>query len=461
MNKKYDLIILGGGSGGISCAKEASKQGAKVLVIDSRKGLGGTCVNVGCVPKKLLYQASAMINDNMFNLYGWDIKIKKHNWKRLINNIHNYIKKINNNYIDEFKKLKIDYINGYGKYIDPYTIECNTNTKKIIFNCKKSVIAVGGKPKKLGIEGEEHCITSDELFNMKTAPGKTLIIGAGYIALECAGFIKGLGNDVNVMVRSEYLRGFDRECVNFVVQNMKNKGILFIDKSYPVKIEKDKKKIKVYYIKNKIEYIDTFDTVLLAVGRVPFTDYNTIGLKTNALGYIISNSKSSPGYTEGTSHPDIFAVGDILESGIELTPVAIMAGKLLAKRLFGNTHIKMDYTNIKMDYTNIPTTIFTPLEYSSIGITNEEAIAKYGNKITVYNKYYNPVSLTDNNLLNFYKIILVNSKIIGIHIVGKNSSEIIQGFSLSIKYNLPLFDNLIGIHPTSAEELFNLTSNNC
>ena len=131
-----------------------------------------------------------------------------------------------------------------------------------------------------------------------------------------------------------------------------------------------------------------------------------------------------------------------------------MAGKLLAKRLFGNS-------NIKMDYTNIPTTIFTPLEYSSIGMTNEEAITKYGNKITVYNKYYNPVSLVDNNILNFYKIILINSKIIGIHIVGKNSSEIIQGFSLAIKYNLPLFDNLIGIHPTSAEELFNLTSNNC
>ena len=171
MNKKYDLVILGGGSGGISCAKEVSKLGARVLCIDSRQeALGGTCVNVGCVPKKLLYQASSIINDNNFNLYGQDINVKKHNWKKLIKNI-------NNEYFKEFKKLNIDYINGYGKYITPHKIEIIKNNKKIIVKCKKSVIAVGGKPKYPGIPGEEYCITSDQLFSLKNHLVKHLLLG--------------------------------------------------------------------------------------------------------------------------------------------------------------------------------------------------------------------------------------------------------------------------------------------
>lgn len=256
------------------------------------------------------------------------------------------------------------------------------------------------------------------------------------------------------MVRSECLRGFDRECVDFVVENMTNKGIIFIYNSAPIKFEKNNKKIKIFYNKDNEEKTELYDTVLLAIGRIPHTNYNTIGLKTNELGKIISDKKIGPGYTEGTSHPDIFAVGDILESGIELAPVAIMAGKLLANRLYNKS-------NIKMDYTNIPTAVFTPLEYSSIGMSEEEAVKKYGDNIETYNKYYDPVLLSENKNSNFYKIILNNSKIIGIHIIGKNSSEIIQGFTLAIKYNLPLFNNLIGIHPTCAEELFNLNSQNC
>ena len=451
----YDLIVIGGGPGGISCAKESAKLGAKVLCIDARSGLGGTCVNVGCIPKKLLYQASSIMNDNIFELYGWTITKKKHNWSKLIENIHKYINNINDDYLTDFRELSIDYINGYASFIDPYTIECSINkqTKKIL-TCKKSVIAVGCKPKYLGIPGEEYCITSDELFNIKKSPGKTLIIGASYIAMECGGFINGLGNNVTIMIRSQPLRNFDRQSVSFIIHNMTKNGINFLNKAYPIKFEKNKNKIKVFYMQDNNEYSDEFNTIIIAIGRVPLKDFNTIGLKTNEEGKIISNSKKGPGYTEGTSHPDIFAIGDILESGIELAPVAIMAGKLLARRLYNNS-------KIKMDYTNIPTTIFTPLEYSSIGLSENEACKKYGEDVIIHTKYYNSVLLTNKQNLNFYKIILYNSIIIGIHIIGKNSSEIIQGFTLAVKYKLPLFDNMIGIHPTSAEELFNITKTNC
>lgn len=373
--------VIGGGSGGLSCAKNAAKLGAKVALCDfvqpsplgTKWGLGGTCVNVGCIPKKLMHQA-ALLGEGASDAesFGWDMGERKHNWERMVENVQMHIKSLNFGYRSELMSEGVKYLNSYAAFKDEHTIEC-TDKKgaKTELTAARFVIATGGRPNYPDIPGgKEHTISSDDLFSLAAPPGKTLCIGASYISLECAGFIQGLGMEASVMMRSIPLRGFDQQMAGLVKQYMQEHGTAFIEGAVPTSIEptsEGRKKVSWQLADGSVGE-GVFDTVLVAIGRVAET--SKIGLHNTAVklnpknGKIVANG-------EQTSVPHIYAIGDILDGRPELTPVAIKAGKLLARRLYGKE-------SKQMDYHLVPTTVFTPIEYGTIGLSEEDAIATLG-----------------------------------------------------------------------------------
>uniref|UniRef100_A0A8C6UKD4 thioredoxin-disulfide reductase (NADPH) n=1 Tax=Neogobius melanostomus TaxID=47308 RepID=A0A8C6UKD4_9GOBI len=330
--------------------------------------------------------------------------------------------------------------------------------KETFYTSERFVLATGERPRYLGIPGDkEYCITSDDLFYLPHCPGKTLVIGASYVALECGGFLAGLGLDVTVMVRSILLRGFDQDMANRAGEYMEGHGVKFLRQYVPTKIEELEAgtpgRLKVTAKSTETDEIfeGEYNTVLIAVGRDACTDkigLDKAGVKVNA-----KNGKIPVNDEEQTNVPHIHAIGDILEGKWELTPVAIQAGKLLARRLYAGS-------KLKCDYVNVPTTVFTPLEYGSCGLSEERALELYGEEnLEIYHSQFWPLEFTvpgrDNNK-SYAKIIcnkLDNERVIGFHYLGPNAGEVTQGFGAAIKCGVTkeLLDVTIGIHPTCAE----------
>jgi len=465
----YDLIVIGGGSGGLAAAKEAVNYGQRVACLDFVKpspqgttwGLGGTCVNVGCIPKKLMHQA-AILGHSLEDAkhFGWqlDSTAVKHDWQTMKNAIQDHIGSLNFNYKVQLRTAKVTYINAYGEFTCPHKIKCVDSKGEVKeLTSKYFIVATGGRPKYPDIPGaSEFCISSDDLFSLPYCPGKTLCIGASYVSLECAGFLRGLGLDVTVMVRSILLRGFDQQMAELVGDYMSSQGVNFIRPCVPIKIEKIQDGTPGLYrvtgrMEDGKEVTGEYNTVLFAVGRDPCTadlHLDAVGARVNSrTGYVIC------GNDESTSCPYVYAVGDIVEGRPELTPVAIQAGQLLARRLFNDD-------TLKCDYTNVPTTIFTPLEYGCIGLTEEAALAQYGeDDIEIYHGNFLPLEWTvphHSENACYAKLICVNSlnqRVVGFHVVGPNAGEMTQGWTLGLKLGATKtdFDNAIGIHPTCAE----------
>lgn len=459
----YDYFVIGGGSGGLSSAKKAASYGAKVGLADFVRpspkgttwGLGGTCVNVGCIPKKLMHFTSHLgeIRHDQKQA-GWDVDITKpHNWSNMLSQVNGHIKSLNWGYKSELLKKEIDFFNAYATLKNEHIIMLkNENGEISEVTADKILIAVGGRPNYLNVEGSrELCITSDDIFWQKEAPGKTLVIGAGYIGLECGGFVKGLGNDVDVLYRSEVLRGFDQNVRDRLVNYMTDFGMNFVKGSPLGFFKKDGKVMAKLQLGDVVEE-RLYDTVLLAIGRTPDTkslNLDKIGVKLSPKGKLIVNEKWQ------TNIENIYAVGDINSHGLELTPVAIKEGKYLAEGLFtGNWQ--------KINYSVVPTTVFTPLEYSFCGLTEEAAIKKYTkDKISIYHSAFKPLewNMTWDHPSNacYSKIIILKEErtILGIHYLGPNAGEVMQGFAVVVRLGLKYEDvsDTIGIHPTTAEEL--------
>ncbi|KAF2904336.1 hypothetical protein ILUMI_01833 [Ignelater luminosus] len=462
---EYDLVVLGGGSGGLAAAKEASGLGAKVAVLDFVKptpigtkwGLGGTCVNVGCIPKKLMHQA-ALLGEAIHDAqaYGWQLEPQaiKNDWASLRQAVQNHIKSVNWVTRVELRDKKVEYINGHGIFKDPRTVHTVIKQGERTLTAKYFIIAVGGRPRYPNIPGAvEYGITSDDIFSLEKEPGKTLVVGAGYIGLECAGFLNGLGYDATVMVRSVVLREFDQQMAQIITASMQEKGVKFLFKCLPQSIEKlpDDKLLVKWKNACGEEFSDTFDTVLFAIGRKALTrelHLDKAGVQVVGEGEKIDVSD------EQTNVPHIFAVGDVLHKKPELTPVAIHAGKLLARRLFGGA-------TDTMDYQNVATTVFSPLEYGCVGLSEEIALNKYGpDEIEVYHAYYKPTEffVPQRSIAHCYlKVIALRNgdqKVLGLHFIGPHAGEVIQGFAAAIKCHLtvPALMSTVGIHPTVAEE---------
>jgi len=479
----YDLVVIGGGSGGLACAKRASDLGAKVALFDYVKPspagtqwkLGGTCVNVGCIPKKLMHQ-TALLGSSFHDAkkFGWNIEDHpKHSWEKMIETVDNYILSLNYGYRVQLAQKNVKYFNALASFKDAHTIAFEHKKKgPQTITAANVVIATGGRPWVPDIPGKEHAITSDDIFWKKENPGKTLCVGASYISLETAGFLHEFGNETHVMVRSILLRGFDRECADAIGQYMADTGLTFINKATPQKIEKlENGRLKVTYKQKlgdpnaliaKVKVVEEeYDTVMFATGRYA----DTAGLNLEAAGVVTAKNGKFDVQQETTNVPHIFAIGDVVNGKQELTPVAIHAGVLLSNRLFDNS-------KVQMDYDIVPTTVFTPLEYGACGLGEEEAKERYGEQnLEIYWKRFMALETSavhrmkaDNTEFenpHMAKIIchkLENERVVGFHYLGPNAGEVTQGYALAMKLGATKadFDTVIGIHPTTAENFTTL-----
>uniref|UniRef100_R4G4D5 thioredoxin-disulfide reductase (NADPH) n=2 Tax=Rhodnius TaxID=13248 RepID=R4G4D5_RHOPR len=466
-NYNFDLLILGGGSGGLAAAQEAAALGKKVALCDFVKptplgttwDIGGTCVNVGCVPKKLMHRAGLISHDMKdAPFFGWNTTASGHKWEILVENVQNHIKSINWNYKKDMKKQGISYYNGFAKFVDKHTIVVETEKNQEKVTAETIIVATGGRPNYDDIPGAvDNAITSDDLFSLPKKPKNTLVIGGGYIALESACFLQELGNPCTVMYRSILLRGFDQQMAGKIEEHMKESGVKFVQRCVVLKISRDgggeggQIRVEGKY-EDGTPYSGSFSTVLLAIGRAP----NTSGIGLEAVGVKVheGTGKIMVDDYDRTNVPNIYAVGDVTFGRPELTPTAIQAGKLLVRRLY-------TFSVIHPTYRCIPTTVFTTLEYGCVGDSEERAVETYGeSNIEVFHSSFSPLesSLAPRFDWRCYaKIVCLKEeekmKVIGLHILGPNAGEVTQGFALAVKLGAYKedFDLLFAIHPTNAQ----------
>jgi len=469
----YDLIVVGGGSGGLAASKEAAKLGLSTAVYDYVKptpigttwGLGGTCVNVGCIPKKLMHHA-AILGESIVDAshFGWETGSggkAVHNWEKMVENIQMHIKGLNWGYKTALRSAQVKYHNELVEFKGKNTILA-TNVKKGTskeVTAKHFIISVGGRPKYPDIPGaKELGITSDDIFSLPHNPGKTLLVGASYISLETGGFLAGLGLDVTLMVRSILLRGFDQQISEMIGTYMAEHGVKFIRPCVPDSLElvEEGKPGKIR-VKGKYgdgtPYEDVFNTVIFAIGRD--ADTASLGLATAGVKVNAKNGKVIVNQEEQSSTPNIHAIGDVIEGGLELTPVAIQAGKLLARRLADPIN-----ATAKMDYLNVPTTVFCPIEYGACGYSEEDAKDAFGpDAIEVFHTNFWPLEWTVAHKpenASYAKLVCNkndNMRVVGFHYLGPSAGEVTQGYAGMIKMGATKqnFDDLVGIHPTTAE----------
>lgn len=384
----------------------------------------------------------------------------KINWAKLTESVQNHIKSVNWVTRVDLRDKKVEYINGLGYFKDAHNVVAVMKNKtERTLNTKYVVVAVGGRPRYPQIPGAiEYGISSDDIFSLDREPGKTLVVGAGYIGLECAGFLKGLGYDATILVRSIVLRGFDQQMAQVVTDSMVEKGVHIKMGSKPQSIEKqaDGKLLVKYSFNDKPDDIiaDTFDTVLFAVGRYALVE----DLKLENAGVKITDEKLDVDTFSKTNVDNIYAVGDVLYKKPELTPVAINAGRIIARNLFDNSQEVMDYDDVA-------TTVFSPMEYGCVGLSEEVATERHGaDNIEVYHAFYKPTEffVPQRSVRYCYlKAVALregDQRVLGLHFVGPAAGEVIQGFAVALKSGLTMkvLKNTVGIHPTVAEEFTRL-----
>ena len=445
MVKEYDYIVIGGGSGGIASANRAAMHGAKVILFE-RKEVGGTCVNVGCVPKKVMWYG-AQVAETLHRYageYGFDVTINKFDFATLKANRQAYIDRIHGSYERGFDSNGVERVYEYARFVDPHTVEVAGER----YTAPHILIATGGHALYPNIPGSEYGITSDGFFELDEVPKRTAVIGAGYIAVEVAGVLNALGSDTHLFVRKDRpLRTFDKDIVDVLVDEMAKSGPTLHTHANATEVVKNTDDSLTISFDNG-ETI-TVDCLIWAIGRAANTSgfgLEKTGVKLTEKGTIYSDE------FENTSVPGIYALGDVTGK-LDLTPVAVKAGRQLSERLFNNK------ADAKLDYTDVATVVFSHPVIGSVGLTEEKAIAKYGpENIKVYKSSFTPMytALGDNRQPSTMKLVTLgdDEKIIGLHGIGYGVDEMIQGFSVAIKMGATKadFDNTVAIHPTGSEE---------
>nr|CAB3267402.1 thioredoxin reductase 3 [Phallusia mammillata] len=394
--------------------------------------------------------------------YGWKSDVlPEHDWTTLSSAVQMYIRSLNWGHKVQLTEKNITYINGKGSFVDKNTIQAvNKKGKKTIIFGDNIVLAVGGRPRYPNIPGaEEHCISSDDIFWQQKPPGKTLVVGSSYVGLECAGFLHGLGFNTTLMIRSIPLRGFDQQIAHLITDHMAAEKMKIQWSQIPksiTKLDDGILSVESETLGSGETSFDRYDTVLLAIGRDPVT--SSLDLDQAEVQVDEKSGKIIVDDEERTNIHNVYAIGDVAFGRPELTPVAIKAGKLLARRLFSDS-------NKLTDYENVPTTVFTPLEYSCVGLSEEDAIAKYGNSnVEVYHAFYKPLeyALPEQNHEKCY-IKMVSFRdgskpVIGLHFLGPNAGEVMQGFAVAMRCGVSRdkLASTVGIHPTCAEEIVKL-----
>ncbi len=445
MSKHYDYLAIGGGSGGIASINRAAMYGQKCALIEA-KALGGTCVNVGCVPKKVMWHA-AQIAEAIHAYgpdYGFDTTVNRFDWSKLIESRTAYIDRIHQSYDRVLGNNKVDVISGFARFIDAHTVE--VNGEKI--TADHILIATGGRPVIPAIPGAEYGITSDGFFELKDLPKRVAVVGAGYIAVELAGVLNGLGSEAHLFVRKHApLRSFDPFIVDTLVEVMNAEGPTLHTESIPQEVIKNADGSLTLVLTNGNK--QTVDCLIWAIGREPMTDNLNIaaaGVELNDRGYINVDKY------QNTNVSGVYAVGDNT-GAVELTPVAVAAGRRLSERLFNN---KPDE---HLDYTNIPTVVFSHPPIGTIGLTEQQAKDQYGDdQVKIYSSSFTAMytAVTSHRQPCRMKLVCagVEEKVVGIHGIGFGMDEILQGFAVAVKMGATKkdFDNTVAIHPTAAEE---------
>jgi len=445
MNKQhYDLIVIGGGSGGLAVAEKAAQFGKKVAVIEGYR-MGGTCVNNGCVPKKVMWYAANLAHAvDDANDFGIPAERGKTDWAKLTSAREKYISNINQYWNGYVNDCGIAHIEGYARFGDNKTVEVNGEK----YQADHIVIATGGKPIVPPVPGAELGITSDGFFQLTKQPKRVAVIGGGYIGVELSGVLRALGSDVSIIaLEDRVMERFDPMISEVLTHEMKQQGIRIHTGFQVNALSKSAEGIMI--TSKDEETLAGYDTVIWAVGRSPNTRYlnlESTGVNTERNGMILVDEY------ESTNVKGIYAIGDITGK-MALTPVAIAAGRKLAERLFN------DKPNSKVDYENIPSVVFSHPPIATVGISEAEARQQYGEEVTIYKSDFTPMrhALSNHGVTTAMKLVCVgkNEKVVGIHLIGDNVDEMLQGFAVAVKMGATKadFDNTIAIHPSSAEEL--------
>ena len=442
--REYDIIAIGGGSGGIATMNRAGEHGAKAAVIEEKK-LGGTCVNVGCVPKKIMWYGAQIAES--FHHYGPDYGFTSSNvqfdFAKLRQNREAYIDRARSSYDGSFKRNGVDLIEGRAHFVDSHTVSVNGE----LIRAKHIVIATGARPSIPTIPGAELGGSSDDVFAWEQLPESVAILGAGYIAVELAGVLHTLGVQTDLFVRRDRpLRGFDSYIVEGLVNEMEKTGLPLHTHKVPVKLEETEQGITIHFEDGSSH---TASQVIWATGRRPNVDgleLEKAGVTLNQRGFIQVDEY------QNTVVDGIYALGDVTGEK-ELTPVAIKAGRTLSERLFNGK------TSAKMDYTTIPTVVFSHPAIGTVGLTEDQAIKEYGqDNIKVYKSSFASMysAVTNHRQESRFKLITAGAdeKVVGLHGLGYGVDEMIQGFAVAIKMGATKadFDATVAIHPTASEE---------
>jgi glutathione reductase (NADPH) len=442
MATQYDYIVIGGGSGGLATAQRAAEYGARVALIESGR-LGGTCVNVGCVPKKIMWTAASLAHalDDAAG-YGFEVSVLGHDWARLKSARDAYVRRLNGIYATNLEKRRVDYIAGFGRFVDASTVEVDGRH----LAAGHITIATGGRPSRPDIPGIERAITSDEFFDLPALPKRVAVIGSGYIAVELAGTLRGLGSDVSLFIRQDrVLRNFDEMLSQSLAAAMTAEGIDLKPHAIPAAIESGAEGHVLRLADGTLH--GPFDCILCATGREPASD----ALLLERAGVASKKGFVPTDEFQTTNVPGIHAIGDV--TGREaLTPVAIAAGRRLADRLFGGM------SDRKLDYHQIPTVVFSHPPIGTVGLSEAAARDAHGDSVRVYKAGFLPMhhALTERKVRMEMKLVCVGAeeRIVGLHVIGHGADEMLQGFAVAVKMGATKrhFDDTVAIHPTASEE---------
>ena len=443
MTASFDLIVIGGGSGGLAHAQRAAEYGAKAAVIESGP-LGGTCVNVGCVPKKIMWYTAhhAHMLEHARD-FGFDVSVQGHIWSDVKRKRDAYIARLNEIYKSNLDNRDVTYLQGQAKFLNPTTVDVDGQA----FTAERIVIATGGFPIVPRIHGAEHGITSDGFFQLPERPQKVALVGSGYVAVELAGVFNGLGSQTSILVRKDgVLRRFDTMIRKELEAAMISSGMTIETGVVPHELKKSDKGIRLHAEDGR-EFGD-YDAVVWAVGRAPNTELlelEAAGVEADGYGFVSTDD------WQKTNVDHIFALGDVTGRAA-LTPVAIAAGRRLADRLYGGM------TDRRLEYELIPTVIFTHPPIGTTGQTEDQARERYGDDVRVYETRFNPMiyAFSENKTATAMKLVTTGDeeKVVGCHVIGDGADEMMQGFAVAVRMGATKkhFDDTVAIHPTSAEE---------
>jgi glutathione reductase (NADPH) len=445
MTRHFDLLTIGGGSGGVAVSNRAASYGARCALIEAGR-LGGTCVNVGCVPKKIMWNGASLahaIEDAAD--YGFSVGSVKFDWAHLKRNRDRYVADMNGHYERTLTRNGVEIVRGFARFVGPKAVEVNGEK----LTAEHVVIAVGGRPIMPDIPGSELGITSDGFFELEARPNKVAIVGAGYVSVEFAGVLRALGADVTIILRRDHLlHSFDAMLRDSLMAQMRADGVRMLTRARVSRVGKASGAIRIDC--DNGQAVEGLDTLIWAVGRrtnADKLDLGKTGVKVNDSGDISTDAYQT------TNVAGIYAIGDTTGQ-FELTPVAIAAGRRLADRAFGGM------TERKLDYENIPTVLFSHPPIGTVGLTEEGATQKFGAAaVKVYEAGFTPMvhAFTHRKVKGAMKLVVAGpeEKVVGLHVFGSGADEILQGFAVAVRMGATKrdLDDTVAIHPTVAEEL--------